>query len=570
MVPEILAEQFELLADAPNGVEKLRELVLQLAVRGRLVQQDAGDEPASILIERIRLDKERFIEQREIKRVRKLPPANESEQRFSVPSSWSWCRLGDIARAHAGFSFKSNQFNTVNNGVPLIRIRDILNSRTQVHYSGEYRDEFIVETGDYLIGMDGNFNVACWKGPRGLLNQRVSRLQWYSDQVEQRFVTVALQHRLSELQGTKAYTTVDHLSGEQIEESVVPVPPLAEQRRIVAKADELMALCDELEERQRKRAEIRIHACTASHAALTSSGSPNEFARHWARIRNHFDLLYDTPQNVQELRQVILQLAVQGNLLKQNPGDEPASKILKRIENERLRLLENGQIPDYSPRLPLTDSPVPVSPKPRWEWARLGDIISLMDSGWSPKCDAAPTTQPCEWGVLKTTAVQPLRFDEGQHKRLPTKLKPRPQCEVKAGDLLITRAGPRQRVGISCVVEKTRPRLMISDKLIRFHLIGGEVLPRFVILCLNVGASQRFLESQKTGMAASQMNIPQERLRATPIPVAPTNEQRRIVAKVDRLMAICDELESKLTQSQADSGKLMEAVVAGLLNGSIR
>jgi type I restriction enzyme S subunit len=157
--------------------------------------------------------------------------------------------LADVAWPQAGFAFKSDQFNEVGHGTPLIRIRDIANSTTQAHFDGEFREEFLVDTGDYLVGMDGNFNVRQWTGPRALLNQRVTRLVFFGSEVGARFIAVALQQRLDELHGSKAYTTVQHLSGKQIAQSPIPLPPAPEQHRIVARMDELMALCDELEAR---------------------------------------------------------------------------------------------------------------------------------------------------------------------------------------------------------------------------------------------------------------------------------------------------------------------------------
>ena len=200
-----------------------------------------------------------------------------------------------------------------------------------------------------------------------------------------------------------------------------------------------------------------------------------------------------------------------------------------------------------------------------WRWARLNDLVSIMDSGWSPACDEEPTTDESEWGVLKTTAVQTLFFNQAAHKRLPSSLKPRPEAEAKAGDLLITRAGPQNRVGISCLVKSVRSRLMISDKIIRFHLIEPFLSGEFIALCLNAGTSQAHIERAKSGMAASQMNISQVKFRMTPIPVPPLSEQLRIVSKVTELLSLCDALEAKLTQAESASTQLLSASVHHLL-----
>ena len=181
---------------------------------------------------------------------------------------------------------------------------------------------------------------------------------------------------------------------------------------------------------------------------------------------------------------------------------------------------------------------------PTWRWERLGNLINLMDAGWSPQCENHPRRDPEMWGVLKTTAVQTLAFDSAQHKELPAKFDPRLNYEARVGDILITRAGPKNRVGISCVVNVVEPRLMISDKSIRFHLLL-DLKPDFFALALNAGYSNQCIEDAKSGMAVMQMNISQDKLKLIPVPVAPVEEQRRIVAKVDVLMALCDQLEAQ-------------------------
>ena len=191
-----------------------------------------------------------------------------------------------------------------------------------------------------------------------------------------------------------------------------------------------------------------------------------------------------------------------------------------------------------------------------------------MNSGWSPACEPNPTKDESEWGVLKTTAVQSFVFWEHEHKRLPDNLEPRPEAEAKRGDLLMTRAGPQNRVGVSCLVREVRPRLMISDKVIRFHLIEPYLYDEFVALCLNAGISQEHIEKSKSGMAASQMNISQAKFRMTPIPVPPLAEQKRIVSKVSVLLSQCDELSTKMRSRQSTTDALLTALIHQILEGT--
>lgn len=284
-------------------------------------------------------------------------------------------------------------------------------------------------------------------------------------------------------------------------------------------------------------------------------------------LSEHLPLLAAAPAGIQKLRDLILELAVRGKLLPQDPNDEPAGALLERIAQERARLETQGKVKKSRlTSLTISDGPYPLPNN--WSWSPLDALVRVMDSGWSPACMDNKSPNDEVWGVLKTTAVQPLQYLEFENKELPSHLSPRPECEVASGDILVTRAGPKNRVAVSCVVEKTRPRLMISDKIIRFHLIEGGMDEKFVTLCLSAGATAAYLEASKSGMAASQMNITQEKLRIAPIPVCSSAEQRRITSKVDELMALCDRLEAEQADAEAAHARVVEALL-GTLTRSI-
>jgi type I restriction enzyme S subunit len=296
-----------------------------------------------------------------------------------------------------------------------------------------------------------------------------------------------------------------------------------------------MALCDRLALQQQER-ETR-------NAALARA-SLSRFAD--APIVSNLKFLFHESYSIPpaDLRKSILILAVQGKLVHRIESEGLAADILKQAG-------VSEEPPEDVPELPT-----------HWIWARLGSIATRMDSGWSPACIPEPAAEG-EWGVLKTTAVQTLQYQEVQNKALPPNLEPRPEHEVMDGDILFTRAGPMNRVGILCVARPTRKKLMISDKIIRFHLVVG-IDPDFAALSMNAGFSSTVVEGLKSGMAASQVNISQPKLRSVPIPLPPIAEQRRIVAKVEQLMALVDALETQLAASRATGENLLSALVAEL------
>ena len=331
----LLTDNLPLLAGAPNGIKKLRELILELAVRGKLVPQDPNDEPASELLKRITEEKAQLEVAEQIRKQKPLPQIAQEEQPFELPEGWAWARLADVAFSQAGFAFKSNGFNQAGLGLPLIRIRDVGQPFSGTYYEGDYRPEFLVQRGDYLISMDGEFRVAAWEGEASLLNQRVSRLIFFGEEIARRFIAESLQARLLELQGIKAYTTVDHLSGRQISESVIALPPVAEQHRIVAKVDELMALCDRLEAQQTDAESAHAQLMQALLDSLTQASDAEDFAQNWQRLAEHFHTLFTTESSIDALKQTLLQLAVMGKLVQQDASDESADKLLKRISDQR-------------------------------------------------------------------------------------------------------------------------------------------------------------------------------------------------------------------------------------------
>ncbi|MGQ7244477.1 restriction endonuclease subunit S [Salinicola sp. V024] len=267
---------------------------------------------------------------------------------------------------------------------------------------------------------------------------------------------------------------------------------------------------------------------------------------------------------IKKLRELILELAVRGKLVEQDPTDEPASVLLEKIADEKARLVNERKIKKSKEAWEVARDKLTELPE-TWRWVALGELVSVMDAGWSPACPPEPARES-EWGVLKTTSVQIMSYFQQENKRLPEGKEPKCQYEVKSGDILITRAGPKNRVGISCWVDKTRSRLMISDKIIRFHLIDAAMSGPFICLCLNAGLTRQYLERAKSGMAESQMNISQDKLKAVPIPLCPENEQHRIVEKVDALMALCDRLE----QQTGDQLEAHEVLVDTLLDALTR
>lgn len=551
MKPQTFFEKFDRFADAPDAVAKMRELVLQLAMQGRLVSQSLEDEPADALVATIAEDRTAFVKEKSLARQRVFAPIEDTQCPFALPRGWAWTRLGSLCRVQAGFAFESAAFVQGDSGVPMIRIRDITKDHTQVNYVGKYREEFLVDTGDYLVGMDGNFTVAKWRGPKALLNQRVSRLQWYSQRLEPSFFAMAAQFRLSELQGTKAYTTVDHLSSGQIENAVVPLPPLAEQKRIVAKVDELMALCDRLEAQQQERDTRHAALARASVARFADAPTPANLA-----------FLFHPSYAISpaDLRKSILALAVQGKLVPQDPNDDPAEEMLSKIEAEKERLSDRGELKAdkkaWVNSLPNPPHDIPES----WCWVRLQDVFEISRGGSPrPAGDSRFFGGPIPWitvgeitkdaGKYLTETATGLTEEGSERSRF-----------INPGDLLLTNSGAT--LGVPKI---SKIRGCINDGVAVLRLFHHFDLNDFG--CVYLTHQTPAFRNVNQGMGQPNLNTPI--IAGWFFPLPPLAEQRRIVAKVDQLMALVDELETQLAASRASAAKLLSALVAEL-TGTMR
>lgn len=340
---------------------------------------------------------------------------------------------------------------------------------------------------------------------------------------------------------------------------MVSYPPLAEQKRIVAKVDELMAFCDKLKAEQKAQRTLKTHAVQSTLHHLTNAKSPANFGSSLNILERSFGDWFNDLATVKHLRATILQLAVQGKLVPQNPADEPASELLKRIEAEKKRLLKEGKLKLPKPFASINTSDQAYIIPENWQWTQFGVLVQHSEAGWSPKCEEFPRTDD-NWGVLKVSAVSWGKFKPEENKALPVNLEPRPEYEVMSGDMLISRANTAELVAKSVVVEDCPPKLMMSDKIIRFKLTLLVDL-RFCNLVNTSGASRAYYADVAGGTSASMKNVSREQILSLAFPLPPLAEQKRIVAKVDELMTLCDQLEAHITHTQTINTHLMDSLI---------
>ena len=333
-------------------------------------------------------------------------------------------------------------------------------------------------------------------------------------------------------------TAQPNLSGADLARFPVPLPPINEQQRIVAKVDELMLLCDQLERQTEASIDAHVTLVEVLLATLTDSADANELAQYWARVSEHFATLFTTDQSIEALKQTLLQLAVMGKLVPQDPSDEPAAVLLEKIAAEKAQLIKDKKIKKEKPLPPIGDDEKPFELPQGWEWCQLDALSLSSEAGWSPQCEPAPR-EGDNWGVLKISAVTWGKYQPDENKTLPASLEPRPQYEVKAGDFLISRANTAELVARAVVVPSAPPvKLMMSDKIIRF-VFTENIFSEYINLANNSSYSRQYYAAVAGGTSSSMKNVSRNQVRALAIALPPHSEQHRIVEKLNELMEIC-------------------------------
>lgn len=545
MTPQDLIAAFDTLAEAPDGVTRLRELALQLAVRGKLVPQDSEDEPASVLLERIAEEKALLVKEKKIRKPKALPPVSEDEVPFEVPEGWSWTRLGLLAlQIHYGHTASADHDNRENR---FLRITDIQNNRVnwpsvpgctiKPKDVDKYRladdDIVIARTGgtvgkSYLVEGLGDLcavfasyliRVAPPSGTNSAYLKRALETPLYWQQLIDR----------------TAGTGQPNVNATSLGTLLIPVPPLAEQKRIVARVDELMGLLDRLEAARNTRDATRTALRDAALAALREADTPEEVEVAWERIAGRMDDLFTDPTDVDPLRQTVLQLAVRGRLVPQDPNDEPASVLLERATAQDTKL--STLVKRVRKESPADESP-PFEAAAGWEWARFADLCSVVTVGHvgSMASRYVPSGVP----FLRSQNVREFRFSPVGLKFIrPEFHEELSKSTLLPGDILVVRSG---NAGVACLVPDSLGAANCADLVVM--RTNDALVPAFGCLYLNSAVAKVHVEGEKVGIAQRHFNTTSA--CRMPVPLPPKAEQERIIEAVGKFFGLLDRLEGHL------------------------
>jgi type I restriction enzyme, S subunit len=536
------------------GIKKLRELILELAVRGKLVPQDPNDEPASELLKRIAAEKAELVKQGKIKKQKASSEISDEYNQLQLPDGWAWTCLLELSEINPKIEVTNDEQEISFVPMPCI------STRFDGVHQQEIRKWAEVNKG-YTHFSDGDIALAkitpCFENSKaaifsGLVNgvgvgtTELHVARPCSSELNLQYLLLNIKSpnflRVGESKMTGS-AGQKRVPKSFFENYPLPFPPIEEQTRIIERFCQLMTICDQLELQSLTSLEAHSQLVETLLATLTNSKNAEELAESWARISQHFDTLFTTEASIDALKQTILQLAVMGKLVPQDPNDEPASELLKRIEQEKAQLVKEGKIKKQKPLPPISDEEKPFELPAGWEWCRLGNCIHLIS---------------------------------GQH------LKPDEYTETDADGLIPYITGPAEFGEVSPIISKyTMERRAVAEKkdilitckgagLGKLNIADSEIsisrqLMAIRTICVNQDYFRLLLLSmypyfQSKGVGIAIPGISREDVTEAIIPLPPIDEQKAIIDFTTAIYGIIKNLKTSIQSAQQTQLHLADAL----------
>ena len=537
MNPSQLLAHFDRISDAPDAISRLRRFILDLAVRGRLVEQDPRDEPASELLKRIEAEKERLIKAGEIRKRNPFPRVEDDETPFALPAGWEWVRIRQVT-SDRGQVIPDNDFTYIDVTAINKEVGRVANAKVLSASDAPSRARKLVRTGDVLYSCVRPYllNIAVIESdivPSPIASTAFAVLNGFG-LILSRYLWIVLRSpfMVECVEGKMRGQAYPAINDSDFALLPLPLPPLDEQQRIVAKVEELMALCDRLEAAQTDRERQRDWLAVASLHRLNNGADQDAFHARTRCTLAYLPRITTRTEHIQQLRQTTLNLAVRGKLVPQSPDALP---LLKASVDPR-----SSEIP----------YPLPVS----WRWVVMEDLVRFVGGSQPPKSTFIYVEKK---GYTRLVQIRDFKSD-AYMTFVPSDKANRP---CKKDDVMIGRYGPpvfqilRGLEGTyNVALMKADPISATLSKDYLFYLLQESRIHDRVVE-----------ESERT---AGQTGVRLPLLNSFLVALPPLAEQRSIVAKVNELMVLCDRLEAQLTTTKTESRRLLEAVLHEALASS--
>ena len=519
------------------GIKKLRELILELAVRGKLVPQDPNDEPASVLLKKIAAEKARLTKEGALSKQKPLPEIADDEKYFSSPDGWAWSRLGEVT--NYGIADKAEP-EDVDEDTWVLDLEDVEKESSKLLQKTRYAEKPFQSSknrfakGDVIYGkLRPYLDKVIVADEGGVCTTEMIPLRGYAD-ISPFYLRLVMKtpHFIKYADDSTHGMNLPRLGTDRARMALFPIAPYNEQHRIVAKVDELMALCDQLEQQQTHSIEAHQTLVETLLGTLTRVASQQELTEAWTHIANHFDTLFITDHSIDQLKQTILQLAVMGKLVPQDPNDEPACELLSRKQDS-------------------AEENIPFRIPESWVWARVDGFAQTRLGKMLDKAKNKGT--PVRY--LRNVNVRWFDFDLSDVKEMRFEDSELEEFSLRRGDVLICEGG---YPGRAAVWDERESNIYFQKAIHRVRFQNG-VNPNYFVYVLRESADSGRLNSYFTG--AGIQHFTGKGLASFLVPLPPLPEQHRIVAKVDELMALCDALKARLADAKTTQIHLADAIV---------
>lgn len=551
-----------------EGIARLRELILELAIRGKLVPQDPNDEPASELLKKIEREKTKLVKEGKLKKEKPLPAITDDEKPFELPEGWEWVRIGNITnKIGSGSTPRGGSQAYTQSGILFLRSQNVRNEGLlldDVAYISEKTNEkmsnTIVLPNDILLNITGGSLGRSTIFPEEMQTANVSQHVTIIRPTILRSSVylhgcVLSPYFQDMVWGRQVGANREGLSKKVLEMFEIPLPPLAEQHRIVAKVDELMALCDQLEAEQTTHLKTHQQLVKTLLQTLTEAVDAGALQAAWQRMSVHFDTLFCTEDSIDQLKQTILQLAIMGKLVPQNPTDEPASELLKKIAQEKAKLIKEGKLKKEKPLPAITDDEKPFELPEGWELVRLGEIVKINGGKRLPNSQQLVKEDTGRIYIRVTDMKNGSIDDSDLHFLTEASYSKIKKYFIEKDDIYLVIVG--STIGKSGIVPEKFHMMNLTENAVKLKAII------FDRLYLNYALKSMFMLDQFSDRT-NQLGQPKlaiVRIQSSLFTLPPLAEQHRIVAKIDELMALCEKLSESILKAQDIKVSLSQTIV---------
>ncbi len=551
----VQVENFETIFGAKNNIQALRNKVLELAIQGKLVEQDINDEPASELLKKIKSERNRLMEEGIINKQKPLTPIREDNLYFKIPECWEWVRLGEVCSIFGRIGFRGytkSDLVEAGNGAISLSPSNIINDKISYNFCTyiswhKYKEspEIMINEQDIILVKTGSSYgksamVNCLPekatiNPQLVVLKNILCLSKYLN------YTLKAKNSRYQFEEFVIGTSIPTFSQTKLAELVIPLPPLNEQYRIVDKIESLMAEIDTLEESIQKKEHIVELLPKSVVDTIGNCQTGEELKEQLHFVIENFQTLFQTPESMQELRNIVLQLAIEGKLVQQDPIDEPASVLLKNIKTEKDKLVKEGKIKKEKLLPIIKNDEIPFRIPESWEWVRLGNICKKIGAGSTPTGGKS---------VYKENGVMFIRsqnvyndglrlsnvafIDEAINNRMSG-------SQVESKDILLNITGAS--IGRCCVVPDDFGYANVNQHVTIIRLIDSSVKD-FIQITMISNYIQKLIMDVQVGV--SREGLSGVKLSNFIIPLPPIKEQIRIMQKVNSIMSLIDQMEDKM------------------------